>query len=330
MNAFVDANAILDFYGLSPRELEQLRKLIALIDAKELTLWLPDTVVDEVRRNREKVIAEATKPLRESRLKVSLPELSRDVPERKALEQAAQEAQKRHSELINALDAAIEGHELDADEVIRDLLSKAQSPKALSLLQRARDRRDMRMPPGKSDSLGDALNWEALLTHVPKGEDVHIVSADGDYRSPLGESQLREVLRDEWSSRHGGEARLYRTLGSFSKEHFPGIDLATDVPKLRAISELASSPNFAYTHAIVARLANFDIFTPEQAKLLLRGAADNPQVRWIARDPDVYELLRRVIDAHRAHVDPYTITALEQEMHPPAPQPSEADDDLPF
>jgi hypothetical protein len=331
MHVFVDANILLEFYGLSPKELEELRKLVALIDAGELTLWLPDCVVDEVKRNREKVLADATRPLRDSRLKISFPEISYDLPERKELEDASRETQKKHSSLLEALDLAIEGRALEADKLLNDLFAKAKVPKTTPILQRARDRRDLRRPPGKADSLGDVINWEALLVNIPNGDDIHIVSADSDFRSPLGEG-LRQYLVDEWDEDHGGSAHLYRSLGAFSKEHFPALDLATDVPKLRAINELASSPNFAYTHAVVARLSDFDIFTPDQARLLLTAAAENSQVRWIARDTDVYELLRRVIDAHRAHVDPNIIAVLEREMHPPGPShgSTKNDDDLPF
>lgn len=332
MNVFVDANILLAFYGLSPRELEELRKLVALIDAGDIVLWLPDNVLDEVERNREKVISEATKPLKESRLRVSLPELSSGLPERQQLEESLQQTQKQHSALLTAVDNAVLSRSLEADKVISQLQSKARVVQMdRSVLEKARERRERRRPPGKADSLGDAINWECLLSALPKSEDIHLVAADSDFRSPLDNTRIRDYLAVDWHRCNGGSAHLYASLGAFSKAHFPALDLATDVPKLHAISRLARSSTFAMTHVIVATLSNFDIFTPEQARMLLRAAAENSQVRWIARDDDVRILLQRVIDAHRDHVDPSLVAVLEAEMHPPSPPDVAAnDDDAPF
>jgi hypothetical protein len=153
MNVFIDANVFLGFYALSPGELEELRKLAALIDSEAL---------------------------------------------------------------------------------------KAQ-----------------RRPPGKSDSLGDALNWEARLEEVARDEDIHIVTADGDFRSALGSWRINEAL-------------------------------ATDVPKLRAIRSLGTSTNFSETHSTVARLSDLAVFTPAQARPLVidahRKALDDNDVAILERE----------------------------------------------
>ena len=47
MNIFIDTNVFLSFYHLSNDDLEELKKLIVLIDNKEVTLWLPNQVKDE-------------------------------------------------------------------------------------------------------------------------------------------------------------------------------------------------------------------------------------------------------------------------------------------
>ena len=33
-------------------------------------------------------------------------------------------------------------------------------------------------PPGKSESVGDAMNWETLLIAVPEGTELYLVSED--------------------------------------------------------------------------------------------------------------------------------------------------------
>ena len=61
MNLFIDTNIFLSFYHLSSADLEELRKLVVLIDQGRLKLYLPSQVVDEFRRNRDNKIADAIK-----------------------------------------------------------------------------------------------------------------------------------------------------------------------------------------------------------------------------------------------------------------------------
>jgi predicted nucleic acid-binding protein len=49
---FTDTNILLSFYHLSSDDLEELRKLIVLIDNKQIVLVLTDQVKDEFFRNR--------------------------------------------------------------------------------------------------------------------------------------------------------------------------------------------------------------------------------------------------------------------------------------
>lgn len=330
MNIFVDANVLLGFYSLSPADLEELRKLVALIKNKKIVLWMPVQAMDECRRNRTKVVAEARKVLADTRIRSSLPAIASALPERKEAEESLKKAHIAHSALLRALDEKISSRELEADLLIEELFTLAANLETDGLLQVARDRRDLRRPPGKASSLGDALNWEALLSGVPGGEDIYLVTEDVDYRSPLDEFWLHEYLADEWKQRKGSKATLFRDLGALARAHYPAIELASDVAKLEDIQALETSLSYAVTHGAVARLARYDLFSPEQARILVRAAAENSQVRWIARDDDVFELLKRVIDAHRDSLDPGHVALLEAEMYPPANRDFPLDVDLPF
>ncbi len=316
MNIFVDANVLLGFYALSPADLEELRKLIALIKSKKIVLWMPMQALDECRRNRPKVVADARRVLAEARIGATLPAIASGLPERTTAQDALKTAYTAHAALVAALDEKIATNSLEADLVIAELLALAADLETDSLIQCARDRRDLRRPPGKGTSLGDALNWEALLRDVPDGEDLYLVTEDPDFRSPLHENELHEYVADEWRRRKGAEAILFRSLGALARKHYPSIELASDVPKLEDIQALETSATFAETHSVVARLQRYDLFTPEQAHLLIRAAAENSQVLWIARDGDVFALLKRVIDAHRTVLDPGAVSRLEAEMYP--------------
>lgn len=319
IHLFLDANALLSPYGLTPKEVAELKKLPALMEAQELTLWLPDIVLDEYQRNRPKVIAEAFKALRDSRLAVTTPSLCEGLPEREALRAAVREAQRAHSELLAVLEAQAANEDLPADEAIR-LLTKAASRLPIEpVLAAARERRDLRQPPGKGDSLGDAISWEALLKNVPDEENIHIVSSDPDFRSALHPTRISEYLESEWAAAKSGQAILYTDFGTFLSKHFAAIHVPSDIPKVRLIQRLATSGSFEGTHSLIGKLNHYDVFTPEQATLIARNAVRNKQVRWIASDPDVREFLTRVIDTHRSVIAPELVSILERCMNDQEP-----------
>ena len=64
---FIDTNILLSFYHLSSDDLEELRKLIALIDTGQITLVVTEQVKDEFFRNRGAKIADAMKELYKAR-----------------------------------------------------------------------------------------------------------------------------------------------------------------------------------------------------------------------------------------------------------------------
>src|SRR3982751_4379769 len=81
MNLFIDTNVFLSFFHLSSDDLEELRKLAALLRAQQAKLWLPEQVNDEFFRNRDTKIADALKRLREAKLNLSYPKMCKDYPE---------------------------------------------------------------------------------------------------------------------------------------------------------------------------------------------------------------------------------------------------------
>jgi len=69
-------------------------------------------------------------------------------------------------------------------------------------LERAKERKTLGNPPGKeTDSLGDQLNWEQLLTHLKGKRKLWLITNDGDY---FTENQNRKFLN----------ALLQRELGT--------------------------------------------------------------------------------------------------------------------
>ena len=53
MNLFIDTNKYLSLYALPRTELNELERLIEIVNDRRITLWLPKQVKDEFYRNRE-------------------------------------------------------------------------------------------------------------------------------------------------------------------------------------------------------------------------------------------------------------------------------------
>ncbi len=150
-------------------------------------------------------------------------------------------------------------------------------------------------PPGKKDSYGDAIHWEWLLDTVTNGEDLFIVSGDGDFCSPLEECALSEYLRDEWSRTKQSTCTLFCSLTAFLKHHFPEVRLADEVGRLLAVERFETSSNFATTHNAIKQLSRFDDFSKDELARLVNAFNSNDQIGWILGDEDVKEFADKVV-----------------------------------
>ena len=190
-------------------------------------------------------------------------------------------------------DAADEAFE--ADNVIAKLFRLANKIEVSDeLYQKAKRRVDLGNPPGKRGSLGDAVNWEALLSRLDKTQDFYFVTEDRDYRSMVNPDQFLPYLRDEYE-RGFGVLRYYRKLSDYLSERYPTILLGHEVEKDLVIRELQARTSFASTHLLIAKLSGFSDFTLEQAFDLANAAETNCQVGLILDDRDVFAFYSSLI-----------------------------------
>ena len=305
MNIFIDTNVLLSFYHMTSDDLEELKKLGVLIDQQRLALYLPDQVIFEFRRNRENKIGDALKRLKEQRLNLQFPQICKDYDEYHELRELQKKYEEAHTALLSKINKDVSDHSLKADEIIESLFAKAINiAMENTLLDRARYRMQIGNPPGKEGSLGDAINWEALLKHVPDKIDIYFISDDRDYYSTLDESKFKEYLLLEWSEKKQSNIIFFRQLSAFFKEHFPDIKLASELEKELLIKNLATSPNFSQTHRLIAKLSKYTDFTHAQANAIVEAAISNNQINWIIEDEDVFQLLQSVISGREDQIDP--------------------------
>lgn len=302
---FIDTNILLSFLHFTSDDLEEMRKLSALIrSGGEIKLLLPDQVKDEFRRNREIKLADSLQRLRQQRLDLQFPQVCKAYDQYGELRKTQKEFERLHSELLANLGTDIAANSLKADQVIQELFDLAtRLPRTAEIVAAARLRREIGNPPGKGESAGDAINWESVLAHVPGGEDLYFVTADSDYCSPLERLRFNEFLLEEWTAVNSGKLHYYRELSGFFRENFPTIQLADEVEKDFLVQRLLKSDSFSETHGIVSKLSQHTEFTPSQASLIAEAATSNSQVAWIAGDADVRALLRRIVTQYGSSIE---------------------------
>jgi predicted nucleic acid-binding protein len=333
MHLFIDTNIYLAFYHFSSDDLEELQKLLVLLDNKSLTLYVTEQVVDEYERNRENKIADALGRFRDLKLNHQYPQLCQAYPEYPQLRELQKQFENCHASLLAKLQTDIGDQSLKADQLLKSLFKKATLVKRSdTIVDTARRRVELGNPPGKAVSLGDSINWESLLACVPEAQDIYVIADDGDWASALDRYQFKDFLLKEWAVRKKACVFYYRRLATFFKDQFPEIKLAAELEKELAIQKLAKSGSFSTTHAAVAKLSQMAEFTPVQANEIISAALSNNQVGWIARDEDVKAFLSVVLEKHANNLDPADLQAVKKLIEPPEFASSDDTDetDLPF
>lgn len=310
INLFIDTNIFLSFYHLTNEDLEELKKLAALIDSHEIQLFLPEQVTNEFDRNRSAKIMDAMRKLQDAKFNLSFPLFAKDYEEYSELRDIMKKADTLHAKLVKRIMSDAELGDLAADDVVSTLFKKAKKIASTDVLYlKALRRVRLGNPPGKEFSLGDALNWECLLNEIPNGADIYIVSADKDFRSILVDGNVNEFLFAEWSSSKNSSLFFYSKISDFFKDKYPNIKIAGEVERDLLIQQLVGSTSFASTHGIVAKLAAQTEFSPAQIEQLVDIPTFNNQVGWIIGDADVHDFYKSL---HQKYHDKIQSAALEK------------------
>lgn len=200
--------------------------------------------------------------------------------------------------------------ELAADQLITELFGLAEFvPLTAEIWETARRRFDLRNPPGKGKSYGDAVHWVSLLEAVPDGKDILVVSDDSDFQSKLDKVQMSSFLQEEWRRRKSAAAVLYTSLPDLFRDHYPDVRMLEALEKEMAerelaVRSLATSANFLQTHAAIEAVSRFSDFLPQEVEELLWAAVSNGQISWIIEDGDVFRFYTRLAHEYQNSVDP--------------------------
>lgn len=334
LHVFVDTNVWLAFYHYTSDDAEQLAIIAKLIEKQTLKLYITGQVRDEFFRNREKKLADAIKVFAKSDVSRSLPRCMTDYEEAAQFRQSLKEFEEARSALVEKARLEADKKELRADKTFAEILGAAPAIDADDAhYLRAMKRRNVGNPPGKSDSVGDQLSWEILLSNVPNATDLHIVSNDGDFESDLIPGKAHQFLIDEWAEGNGGTLHLHSELRPFLNANFPDIKLAVDIEKADYILGLKASETFSATHFWTAKLLPLiDLLTWENANELIDAMLENSQIRWIGTDQDVSALYTGILQRFDEKIDEGRKAAVVAYLtpDPPANPFDDSDEPPPF
>jgi len=308
---FIDTNILLSFYHFTSEDLQQLEKLAVLVRQMKVTLLLPEQVVDEFERNRDGKIADALRRMGDDKLGGQFPHVSHQYPEYEQLRDLQKDYGKARAILMEKLAQAARDREFAADNTIAALFKAGTRIKRSSdIFNAAWTRHQVGNPPGKRDSIGDAVNWESLLSAGETDAELHLVAEDKDWASPLDPAQFNTYLQAEWASRFGAGVRFYERLSQFLSEHFPDIKLATELEKDLLIGSLAKSHHFDETHKILRQLSRLSDFTSTQLRDIVDAFVTNNQIYWIVTDQDVRGFIDSALAGREDDVPPEALEEL--------------------
>ena len=284
-NLFIDANIWLNLYHFSGDDLEQFRKLKGL-NGTEVRLFITSQVRDEVRRNRDSRIKDSLAKF--EKFDFTFPAFCKSYTEYNDFFRDYNSLKQRHKEWCVRIHSDINNQELPADRAIQDFFNSCQciicTPE---VIRKAEVRYRIGNPPGKDNKLGDAINWECLLSSVPNGEDLFFISTDKDYKSALDDQSFNLFLKEEWQKEKHSEVFFFTSLVSFLNAHIKEIELKTEQRKDDLINWLKNSRCFQDTHDIIRQLSEFEELNSQQIDDICYAAINNCQVSWILGDDDV-------------------------------------------
>lgn len=226
IHLFIDASVFLSFYSITNDELEELQKIVDLLDSERLILYVHNHLIDEVMRNRENKLAAALSELRKTEPRMpTVPRFMNDYKEAKELRLSVQEARRLFKICADRGRAEAISSTTAADKLLNSIFSAAHVRNVeAAVIERAETRLKLGNPPGKDKQLGDRIQWEFLLRVLPFGSDLNIITRDLDFCSDLDEGAIHPFIRNEARIMRGSNVFVHRELKRFLAHHFKEFD----------------------------------------------------------------------------------------------------------
>jgi predicted nucleic acid-binding protein len=318
LHLFIDTNIFLTFYSLGSDELEELKKLRVAIESGEITLWTTEQLWDELQRNREGYVAKTLDTLQKMNSNQGFPHVVRNMDGFAEMMETRRAYSQKLNDLTDEVKKQYADRCLSADQVLEEIFEAAEYVEVTEeILAAARLRTEVGNPPGKKGSMGDAINWECLLASVPDEEDLYFVSQDGDFSSVVLPDEFKDFLAMEWMDSKSAKIHLHKRIAAFFADHYPKIELASELERQLRVDALVNSASFDETHRAIAALLGETDLTEAQVQELVEAAPRNSQIQWIFNDSDVRGFFQGLVDANGESLDEKVVARFNRYFNPP-------------
>jgi PIN domain len=306
---FIDANQYLDLY----RTVSGKKVLPAVLEQRNF-IFVTEQIVDEVNRQKVKVtadfLADWLKKLELNSIPVPDHLLSTVgdgvVRMREQLQKTHEKVKETKEEFKKLTHDVLEQVSQSKDDVSNALAGIfSQAIKFTDAeLESARARKERGNPPGKkSDSLGDQLTWEQLLSRCKDKPKLWIITRDSDYGTVYaGKMFLNAALYQEL-------ARLYKSE-----------------PEVFCFDNIAEGLTH-FTETTGAKAEKLP--TPEETEQIKKEQESLPPLGWLTSYDDSYPLAMRLQDASRMSDSLATrlsqVVSSDEAIPPPATKEADRD-----
>jgi flagellar biosynthesis chaperone FliJ len=304
MKLYIDTNIYLTFYHFTNDDLNELEKLVVLLENNEIELFLPEQTRNEFKRNRDVRIADSIERFKEQRLSTQFPQISKVYEEFTLLKESLKNFEKYKNNIITKILEDAKTYQLKADKIISQIFEKATKiPLTDEILAKAKTRFDLGNPPGKGSSYGDAINWESLLKVVYDEDDLFLISDDSDFTSKIDKNALNPFLKDEWIRRKNSRIFFIKKISEFFNLKYPDIKISSELNKDILIRNLSSTGTFSSAKSRLHKLSAYQDFSNQQLNDIIEAAVSNNQIYWIREDEGVGDFLIKIFKDNESRIN---------------------------
>lgn len=285
IHLFIDSSIYSKLYSFQKEQLHEIEKLIKLIDKKEIILYLPQQVKDEVKRDREEKLLEFYRNIDKLIPEINFPNVPDAKDKINDLENIMDEYKGKILPTVEKLKddfkTKIKEEAFLADEIINGLFSVATFIETkMSIFEKAFQRYNIGNPPGKRNSLGDAIIWESLLSTVAVKENLHFIVNDKHFLSMLDKNEFCPFLSEEWQELMKSKIILYKRIGDFTEKNVPAItksdkiierEIQIDEERIKELAE-----GFEKINRIVADAVK--LWSGSTAQIIAEGLRKMPNI----------------------------------------------------
>jgi len=219
MQVFLDADILLNY--LEGKEVDSvLPELLKLSSNKEIVLLTTSQIKDEYLRNVATVKNKKINELKGSSIMMNNIEYKDKKSFKNRVRKESQKIIEKNNKQENKILKEIKNFKTRESYIEKFFTIAISFDEDKSILEKSYFRYLKGNPPRKkkekSESYGDAINWELILRDADKKDELIIVSRDGDYSEVLyKEISLNSLLISDWKKVSRKKIDLFNSLGEF-------------------------------------------------------------------------------------------------------------------